>query len=60
MGLGQYYSKLFQPVGDQYRKPCDGRPQYARARGTIKGIGADEQEIYNPVRKIQEVVHTYG
>jgi lysophospholipase L1-like esterase len=32
----------------------------ARARGTIKGIGAEQQEIYNPIRKIQEVVHTYG
>lgn len=32
----------------------------ARARGTIKGIGPEQQEIYNPVRKIQEVVHTYG
>jgi lysophospholipase L1-like esterase len=32
----------------------------ARARGTIKGIGNEQQEIYNPIRKIQEVVHTYG
>lgn len=32
----------------------------ARARGTIKGIGNEQQEIYNPKRKIQEVVHTYG
>jgi rhamnogalacturonan acetylesterase len=32
----------------------------ARARGTIKGIGNEQQEIYNPVRNIQEVVHTYG
>jgi rhamnogalacturonan acetylesterase len=32
----------------------------ARARGTIKGIGDDSTEIYNPIRKIKEVVHTYG
>jgi rhamnogalacturonan acetylesterase len=32
----------------------------ARARGTIRGIGNEQQEIYNPLRKTQEVVHTYG
>ena len=32
----------------------------ARARGTIKGIGTDSIEIYNPIRKVKEVVHTYG
>jgi rhamnogalacturonan acetylesterase len=32
----------------------------ARARGTIKGIGEDSIEIYNPIRKVKEVVHTYG
>jgi lysophospholipase L1-like esterase len=32
----------------------------ARARGTIKGIGEDSVEIYNPIRKMKEVVHTYG
>lgn len=32
----------------------------ARARGTIKGIGEESKEIYNPIRKQQEVVHTYG
>jgi lysophospholipase L1-like esterase len=32
----------------------------ARARGTIRGIGEDSTEIYNPIRKIKEVVHTYG
>ena len=32
----------------------------ARARGTIKGIGDESKEIYNPIRKIREVVHTYG
>lgn len=32
----------------------------SRARGTIRGIGDEEKEIYNPIRKVQEVVHTYG
>ncbi|WP_025142470.1 rhamnogalacturonan acetylesterase [Pedobacter jeongneungensis] len=32
----------------------------ARARGTIKGIGTESREIYNPIRKKQEVVYTYG
>ena len=32
----------------------------ARARGTIKGIGDSAKEIYNPITKQQEVVHTYG
>ena len=32
----------------------------ARARGTIKGIGNERREIYNPISKKQEVVYTYG
>jgi lysophospholipase L1-like esterase len=32
----------------------------ARARGTIKGIGSESREIYNPIKKKQEVVYTYG
>lgn len=32
----------------------------ARARGTIKGVGEDSNEIYNPILKRKEVVHTYG
>ena len=32
----------------------------ARARGTIKGISEDSTEIYNPIRKMKETVHTYG
>lgn len=32
----------------------------ARARGTIKGTGNDSTEIYNPIRKIKETVHSYG
>ena len=40
----------------------DGGPldDTARARGTIKGIGDESKEIYNPIRKKQEVVYTYG
>lgn len=32
----------------------------ARARGTIKGVGEDSIEIYNPIRKMKETVHSYG
>jgi lysophospholipase L1-like esterase len=32
----------------------------ARARGTIKGVGEETQEIDNPITKQHEVVHTYG
>jgi rhamnogalacturonan acetylesterase len=32
----------------------------ARARGTIKGYGEESKEVYNPIMKKQEVVHTYG
>ena len=32
----------------------------ARARGTIKGLGDESKEIYNPILKKQETVHTYG
>ena len=32
----------------------------ARARGTIKGVGDSAREIYNPITKQQEIVHTYG
>jgi len=40
----------------------DGSPldDTARARGTIKGIGPESKEIYNPITKKQEVVYTYG
>jgi rhamnogalacturonan acetylesterase len=40
----------------------DGSPldDTARARGTIKGVGDSAREIYNPITKQQEVVHTYG
>ena len=32
----------------------------ARARGTIRGISDESKEIYNPIRKVQETVYTYG
>jgi len=32
----------------------------ARARGTIRGIGEDSIEIYNPIKKRKEIVHSYG
>lgn len=40
----------------------DGGPldDSARARGTIKGVRNDGVEIYNPIRKQKEVVHSYG
>ena len=31
-----------------------------RARGTIKGIGTESKGIYNPIRKVNETVYTYG
>jgi len=32
----------------------------ARARGTIKGTGDETKDIYNPIMKKNETVHTYG
>ena len=32
----------------------------ARARGTIRGIGNDSSVIWNPIRKVQETVYSYG
>ena len=31
-----------------------------RARGTIRGIGDESKEIYNPIMHKKETVHTYG
>ncbi len=31
-----------------------------RARGSIRGIGDEQKEIYNPIMHKQEIVHTYG
>jgi len=40
----------------------DGGPldDTARARGTIKGTGEEIADIYNPIMKKNETVHTYG
>ncbi|PBQ31345.1 lysophospholipase [Sphingobacteriaceae bacterium] len=43
--------------GHNDRGPLDDT---ARARGTIKGTGEETKDIYNPVRKVKETVHTYG
>ncbi|MCG2615876.1 rhamnogalacturonan acetylesterase [Terrimonas sp. NA20] len=32
----------------------------ARARGTIQGIGEESKDIYNPITRKDETVHTYG
>jgi rhamnogalacturonan acetylesterase len=32
----------------------------ARARGTLRGTGDETRDIYNPILKINETVHTYG
>lgn len=32
----------------------------SRARGTLKGIGSERKDIYNPIRKVDETVYTYG
>jgi lysophospholipase L1-like esterase len=31
-----------------------------RARGTIRGLGDDSKDIFNPITKQNETVHTYG
>ena len=40
----------------------DGGPldDTARARGSIRGIGEETRDIYNPIQKKQETVHSYG
>lgn len=40
----------------------DGSPldDTARARGTIRGVGPESKEIFNPITKKQEVVYSYG
>jgi rhamnogalacturonan acetylesterase len=32
----------------------------SRARGTLRGIGDSSKTIFNPIRKVEETVHTYG
>lgn len=48
---------VIMQFGHNDQSPLDDT---ARARGTIKGIGDDSTEIYNPIRKMKETVHTYG
>ena len=48
---------LIMQFGHNDSSPLDDT---ARARGTIKGVGDSTKEIYNPITKQQEVVHTYG
>ncbi|MGF2411608.1 rhamnogalacturonan acetylesterase [Ferruginibacter sp.] len=48
---------LIMQFGHNDSSPLDDT---ARARGTIKGVGDSAKEIYNPILKKQEVVHTYG
>jgi lysophospholipase L1-like esterase len=40
----------------------DGGPldDTSRARGTIRGIGDESKDVYNPILKRQETVHSYG
>jgi len=40
----------------------DGGPldDTSRARGSIKGTGEESKDIYNPIMKKNETVHTYG
>jgi unsaturated rhamnogalacturonyl hydrolase len=32
----------------------------ARARGTLKGIGDSSKTVFNPIKKVEETVYTYG
>jgi len=48
---------LIMQFGHNDSSPLDDT---ARARGTIKGTGEESKEIYNPITKQQEVVHSYG
>lgn len=48
---------VFMQFGHNDSGPLDDT---ARARGTIQGIGDSVKEIYNPIFKKQELVHTYG
>lgn len=48
---------LLIQFGHNDSSPLDDK---ARARGTLKGIGDETQEIENPITGKHEVVHTYG
>lgn len=48
---------LIMQFGHNDNGPLDDT---SRARGTIKGVGDSAKQIYNPITKQDEVVHTYG
>jgi lysophospholipase L1-like esterase len=48
---------LIMQFGHNDNGPLDDT---SRARGTIKGVGDSSNDIYNPITKQQETVHTYG
>jgi len=48
---------LLMQFGHNDSSPLDDT---ARARGTLKGVGDETREIYNPITMQREVVHTYG
>ncbi len=48
---------LIMQFGHNDSSPLDDT---ARARGTINGVGDSSKQIYNPITKQQELVHTYG
>ncbi|RXK85778.1 rhamnogalacturonan acetylesterase [Filimonas effusa] len=48
---------LIMQFGHNDASPLDDT---ARARGTLKGVENDSVEIYNPIRKQKEIVHSYG
>jgi lysophospholipase L1-like esterase len=66
-----FLNKLWTPVLDSL-KPGDfviiqfghndngAITDTSRSRGTIKGIGDEKVEVYNPLTKQQEVVYSYG
>ena len=54
MKKGDYVIMQF---GHNDRSPLDDT---ARARGTIRGNGEESKEIYNPITRQKELVHTYG
>jgi len=55
MGTLKKGDYVIMQFGHNDQSPLDDT---ARARGTIKGIGDDSTEIYNPIRKMKEIVHT--
>ncbi|MFN8253870.1 MAG: rhamnogalacturonan acetylesterase [Ferruginibacter sp.] len=48
---------LIMQFGHNDNGPLDDT---SRARGTIKGVGDSAKQIYNPITKQDELVHTYG